>query len=161
MNINIAIGTIARVNFLEEIIQRGFPGMAVIKASPEMGFLVWLNGYGGSYSRTVTVSKSLGDISISKDFYTVGNLYYLSPNSTTDEFDLELNKLEESGRRVEAQELYIQMRYRHIAEPIHDACRRLGITKLWKHCGNSIPNNHDLIIMDLTERGQIDIETQC
>lgn len=158
MNANVAIGTIARVNFPEEIIQRGFAGMAVIKASPEMGFLVWLNGYGGSYSRTVTVSKSLGDIAISQTFETVGNLYYLSIRSIIEQ---ELNSLETSGSDVDCHQLYMQTKDRLIAEPIRDACRRLGITKLWKHCGNGISDSPDLIVVDLTEKGPINIEAQC
>ncbi len=79
MDANVTVGSVACVNFPKEIIGKKFSGMAVIKASPEMGFLVWLGDYRGEYSRKVTVSKSVGDISISNTFATVGNFYHLVP----------------------------------------------------------------------------------
>lgn len=162
MNANIAIGTMARVEFPAKIVDKEFPGMAVIKASPEMGFLVWLNGFGGSLSRSVTVSKSLGDIPISQTFQTVGNFYRLSSHSTFRD-ELESGLLRE-GRSITAEEcnqLSEQWEERHVAEPIRTACQKLGITKLWKHTGNHIPDSPDLIVINLTERGPISIEVQC
>jgi hypothetical protein len=163
MNANITIGSMVCVDFPAKIVEKEFPGMAVIKASPEMGFLVWLNGFGGSLSRPVTVSKSLGDVSISHTFQTVGNFYRLSSRSTfRDELESELLREGRSITAEECNQLSEQWEERHVAEPIRTACRKLGITKLWKHTGsNHIPNCPDLIVINLTERGPISIEVQC
>jgi hypothetical protein len=158
MNTNVAIGTVARVNFSKEVVEKGFVGMAVIKASPEMGFLVWLNGYGGSYSRHVTVSKNLGDeVTTSRTFLTVGHFYFLSAGNVANS---ELDQAEKGSSGW--WDLYERMEDQFLAEPVRQACRRLGITKLWKHSGNDPFRPHpDLVVCDLTERGPISIEAQC
>lgn len=159
MNNNIAVGSMARVEFSAKILEKGFHGMAVVKASPEMGFLVWLGGGGGEYSRSVTVSKSLGDISISQVFQTVGNFYYLDYGSEI--FDREIESEGLCVKKGAYLLLYGQWEERQIAEPIRIACRKLGVTKLWKHQGAHIPCSPDLIVINLTERGPISIEAQC
>ena len=161
MDANAAVGSIARVNFPKAVIEKGFPGMVVIKASPEMGFLVWLNGYGGDYSREVTVTKNMGDISISQSFETVGNFYFISVRDIVGRAfeNVPLSEIDEDKGPYQLD--MPTRRERLIAEPIREACRRLGVAKLWKHSGESIPDNPDLIVLNLTERGPINIEARC
>lgn len=160
-----AIGTIARVNFPEEVVEKEFSGMAVIKASPEMGFLVWLNDYGGDYSRLVTVSKRLGEVSISTTFRTVGNFYFLSYKRIESIVHREFENVPVAERgegNEKYHQLYVQIMERLMADPVRDACRRLGVTKLWKHGGSpGIADDHEVVVFDLTERGPITIEAQC
>lgn len=159
MNANISVGTIAQVNFSKEITGEKFPGMAVIKASPEMGFLVWLGGFGGSYSRSVTVCKKLGDVTISETFLTVGNFYFLN---VSEKVELMIEEIATSETYAEMyDELFMRLNDQFIKEPIVAACQKLGITKLWKHSGENVPVNPDVVTMDLTEKGQIIIEAQC
>lgn len=168
MNDAIAIGTMARVDFPLEVMKEKKVEIGVIKASPEMGFLVWLDGTSGEYSRRVNVHISLGEIPITKTFYTVGNFYGLSTGDVSfDEIEKSLsaqfeNKTEEECACIfqDAVSEYVAERTdRLITQSIRDACRKLGITKLWKHGGSpQLRSNPNLVIFDLKEKGAIEIE---
>lgn len=164
MNASIKIGTVARVAINSHPTR---PQLAVIKASPEMGFLVWLN-YESTGSRRVIVSKSLGDVEISQTFWTVGHLrrnVYHSLSLDYPEREVPKSRHPDETARVQREHARAcrKLENREIARLIHDACQRLGVTKLWKHFGvdGNIGENPDFVVMELTEEGDIHVEAEC
>lgn len=164
---------IAEVRFGAEVTksQKNAMKIAVVKASSDTGIVIWLDRNPTEYGRSVIVRKDIGDGNyMSIRGVTVGNLYGYSASYTTTcraiEEKSEQMDFSDEATRAEACERWEneyhsackQQEKEFIHRPILEACRRLGVTKLRRHCGDFPREIEGLEIEMITEKETIYVD---